>query len=142
MAAPKTQPTGADVAAYLDALRPERRRQDARRLDALFREATGWAPQMWGDSILGYGRYRYTYASGRSGDWLATGFAPRKAALSVYIMPGYAEFGDLLARLGKHKRGKSCLSIVSLADIDDTALTDLIRAGLADLAARWPVQPT
>jgi hypothetical protein len=138
----KTQPGGADPAALLAALEPERRRADARALDALFREVTGFAPVIWGDGILGYGRYEYTYASGRSGAFLATGFAPRKTAFSIYIMPGYAEFGDHRARLGKHTAGKACLYVKRLSEIDTAVLADLVRAGLADLGARWPVHPT
>lgn len=111
-------------------------------LDGLFREVTGWSPQMWGPSIIGYGVYHYTYYSGRAGDFLATGFSPRKANLSIYIMPGYADFGDLLSHLGKHKLGKSCLYINRLADVDAAVLKELIAAGLRDLAAKWPVQPT
>lgn len=97
---------------------------------------------MWGEAIVGYGRYHYRYKSGREGDFLATGFAPRKSALSIYIMPGYADFGDILARLGKHKTGKSCLYVNKLADIDLEVLADLIRAGLCDLATHWSVEPT
>lgn len=142
MAENKTQPTGADVDAYLASVEPARRREDARRLDTIFREVTGFRPEMWGPSIIGYGRYHYVYASGREGDFLATGFAPRKANLVLYIMPGYADFGDILARLGKHRLGRSCLYINKLADIDEAALRELIRAGLEDLGKRWPVIPT
>ncbi len=138
----KTQPTGASVTDFLASVEPERRRHDAQALAGLFREVTGFAPQLWGESILGYGRYHYRYASGREGDFLATGFAPRKANLSIYIMPGYADFGELLSRLGKHKIGKSCLYVNTLADIDTAVLGELIRAGLRDLAGHWPVEPT
>lgn len=141
MSANKTQPTDMDVSHFLNAVEPDRRRQDALRLDAIFRQVTGFDPVMWGPSIVGYGRYHYTYATGRQGDFLATGFAPRKASLSVYIMPGYADFGEILGRLGKHKTGRSCLYINKLADIDEDALRDLIRAGLRDLNSHWPVQP-
>ncbi|MDJ0826814.1 MAG: DUF1801 domain-containing protein [Rhodobacter sp.] len=142
MAENKTKPTGADVGAFLEAVEPERRRLDGLRLDQIFREVTGWSPVMWGPSMVGYGRYHYIYKTGREGDALATGFSPRKAALSIYIMPGYADFGDLLARLGKHKHGKSCLYVNKLADIDEAVLRELIAAGLRDLATYWPVQPT
>ena len=137
----KTVPTQANVGAFLAAVEPERRRLDAERLDVLFRSVTGFVPQMWGPSIVGYGRYDYVYASGRSGSFLATGFSPRKAALSIYILPGYADFGPLLSRLGKHKTGKSCLYINKLADVDTDVLAELIRAGLDDLAGHWPVKP-
>lgn len=96
---------------------------------------------MWGPSIIGYGKYDYRYKSGREGAFLATGFAPRKAAFSIYIMPGYTDFGDILSRLGKHRTGKSCLYVNKLSDIDPDILAELIRAGLDDLATRWPVRP-
>ncbi|KJZ18335.1 DUF1801 domain-containing protein [Loktanella sp. S4079] len=139
MADNKTQPTYQDVAAFLAAVTPQRRREDAVVLDALFREVTGWTPCMWGSSIIGYGQYHYVYDSGREGDFLATGFSPRKANLVIYIMPGYADFGDLLGRLGKHKLGRSCLYINKLADVDLDVLATLIRAGLNDLQTRWTV---
>ena len=141
MADRMTQPSDAPVEAFLDAVEPARRRADARVLDALFRKVTGWPPVLWGTSMLGYGRYAYTYASGHSGQSLATGFAPRKANMVVYIMPGYADFSEILSRLGPHKLGKSCLYITRLDAVDQDALSDLIRAGLEDLARLWPVQP-
>ncbi|MDW4498409.1 DUF1801 domain-containing protein [Sulfitobacter sp. D35] len=132
----------ADVAGFLAGIETERRRREASVLDALFRRATGWNPELWSGGMLGYGRYDYTYASGRSGTWFATGFAPRKARLSIYIMPGYADFGEILARLGKHAKGKSCLYLNKLEDADLDVLKELIQAGLADLGRRWPVRPT
>ncbi|MEM9638764.1 MAG: DUF1801 domain-containing protein [Pseudomonadota bacterium] len=127
------------VATFLAAVSPERRHREAGVLDRLFREVTGWAPRLWSGGMLGYGSYDYTYASGRSGSFFATGFAPRKARLSVYIMPGYTDFGTILADLGKHKIGKSCLYINKLEDVDLEVLKRLVRAGLDDLATRWPV---
>ena len=94
---------------------------------------------MWGPSIVGYGRYDYTYPTGHSGSFLATGYSPRKAALSIYILPGYTDYRSILSRLGKHKTGKSCLYINKLADVDLDVLSELIRAGLKDLATHWPV---
>lgn len=138
----KTTATDASVAAFLAAVEPEKKRRDAETLDVLFRRVTGYRPRMWGPTIVGYGQYHYRYATGREGDFLATGFSPRKANLSIYIMPGYADFGDLLARLGKHKTGKSCLYVNRLADIDVQVLEELIRAGLRDLETHWPVEPT
>ena len=138
----KTQPTPQSVADFLQSVDHPVRRADALALDTLFQQITGWQPQMWGPTIIGYGQYHYVYDSGREGDFLATGFSPRKANLSVYIMPGYADFNDILARLGKHKIGKSCLYINKLADIDTDVLAELIRAGLADLDKKWPVKPT
>lgn len=138
----KTVPTGQSVASYLDSVVPARRREDALVLDTLFQDVTGFQPQMWGPSIIGYGRYHYRYESGREGEFLATGFAPRKASMVIYIMPGYADFSDILGRLGKHKLGKSCLYLNKLSDIDADVLAELIRAGLSDLGTRWDIQPS
>ncbi|KMW58522.1 hypothetical protein AIOL_003499 [Candidatus Rhodobacter oscarellae] len=142
MADNKTRPTGAAVSDFLEAVEHPTRRADGLRLHQIFSELTGWQAQMWGPTIVGYGQYHYTYASGREGDFLATGFSPRKANLSIYVMPGYANFGGILDRLGKHKMGKSCLYVNKLADIDEAVLRELIAAGLKDLGTRWGVQAT
>ena len=138
----KTHVTGHDVSAFLEAVEKPQRRADALALDVVFQRVTGFAPKMWGPSIVGYGRYDYRYESGREGQSLATGFSPRAAHLVIYIMPGYGEFGPILDRLGKYKKGKSCLYINKLADIDLTVLEELVRAGLADLNQHWPVNAT
>lgn len=137
----KTQATDQDVTTYLQAVKHPGRRADAIALHALFSDTTGYAARMWGPSIVGYGRFHYRYDSGREGDYLATGFAPRAANLVVYIMPGYTDFGPILDRLGKWKKGKSCLYINTLADVDLGVLRELIRAGLDDLQKFWPVTP-
>lgn len=142
MAENKTQATNASVAAYLAQVLPDRRRKDAVVLDTLFQKVTGWQPRMWGTSIIGYGQYQYHYDSGRSGDFLATGFAPRKANMVLYIMPGYADFSDILSRIGPHKLGKSCLYLGALDRVNLDAVQELIQAGLHDLGAKWPVQPS
>lgn len=142
MAQNKTQPTTVDVDAFLSAVEPERRREDGQALNALFKRVTGWAPVMWGPSMIGYGSYHYRYDSGREGESLATGFSPRKANLSIYIMPGYADYSAILERLGKHKTGKSCLYVNRLSDVDLDVLGELIQAGLDDLGRKWPVRPS
>lgn len=138
----KTTVTPVDPAELIAAVDHPTRRADALVLDGLFRRVTGFQPRMWGPTIIGYGQYHYTYDSGREGDFLATGFSPRKANLSIYILPGYADFGSILDRLGKHRIGKSCLYVNKLADIDLTVLEELVRAGLDDLGKRWPVRPS
>jgi hypothetical protein len=135
-------PTDVDPAAFLASVAPDRRRTEAVALDALFRQVTGWAPRMWGPSIVGYGRYGYRYDSGHAGDTLATGFSPRAAKLVVYILPGFAAAGALLADLGPHRLGKSCLYLTRLDRVDMDVLARLVRAGLDDLATRWTVEPT
>lgn len=138
----KTLPTEACVAEFLDSVEPEARRTEGRALDALFRRATGFAPRMWGASLVGYGRYSYTYDSGHSGQSLATGFSPRKAELVLYVIPGHGDLGPELARLGPHRLGKSCLYLKRLDRVDAAVLEEIIGKGLAQLSARWTVEPT
>ena len=118
----KTMPTGEDPRDFLESLEPERRRRDGLALLELFNTVTQLAPQMWGPSIVGYGRYRYRYDSGREGESLLTGFSPRKTALTLYIMPGYSDLAEPLSRLGKYRLGKSCLYVNKLADVDPDVL--------------------
>jgi uncharacterized protein DUF1801 len=141
MAELKTKASDIPFADWVTTVTPENRQQEARELDAIFQSATGFQPRIWTGGIVGYGAYDYTYASGQSGTWMATGFAPRKAKLSIYIMPGYADFEPILARLGPHSKGKSCLYLTRLDRADPQVLTELIRAGLRDLATHWPVRP-
>lgn len=131
-----------EVSEFLSTVEPERRKGEAAQLDALFRQVTGWQPRFYKGGIIGYGTYDYVYASGRTGTSIATGFAPRKPKLSIYIMPGYTDFSDILGRLGKHTKGKSCLYLNKLVDAELDVLAELIRAGLDDLATQWPVHPT
>ncbi|MEO1639775.1 MAG: DUF1801 domain-containing protein [Pseudomonadota bacterium] len=137
-----TKATEQSVPDFIASVAHPVRRADAETLDTLFRKVTGWKPRMWGPTIIGYGRYAYTYDSGRSGEFLVTGFSPRKANLSLYIMPGYADFQPVLDRLGKYKTGKACLYINKLADVDIGVVEEIIRAGLDDLGKRWPVTPS
>lgn len=136
----KTVANAIDPKAFVDTIEHPTRKADALVLLDLFAQETGFAPTMWGGSIIGYGRYHYTYESGREGDFLATGFSPRKSNLSIYIMPGYQDYAEIMGRLGKHKLGKSCLYVNKLADIDLDVLRELIRTGVADLNKIWPVQ--
>lgn len=135
----KTAPTDVSPRDFLQTVAPARHQSDATALLDLFESVSGYPPVMWGPSIIGFGQYHYRYDSGREGDFLATGFSPRKANLVLYIMPGYQDYSTILERLGKHKLGKSCLYINKLADIDLTVLTELIQTGLTDLNAKWPV---
>ena len=126
MAANKTQPSKASVTEFVNAIEPAEKRADARKIAAMMRRATGKRAKMWGPSIVGYGTYHYKYASGREGDFIVTGYAPRKQALTVYIMAGFSRYGALMKKLGKYKTGKSCLYIKRLADVDEAILEKLI----------------
>jgi hypothetical protein len=131
MAEPKTKATGQSVDAFLDAIEDERRRADCRSLVAMMREATKAEPEMWGAGIVGFGRYRYKYESGREGEWPIVGFSPRKGDLSLYLMPGVGSLGDLTAKLGKYKTGKACLYIRRLEDVDAKVLEAMITKSVA-----------
>lgn len=139
MAELKTKPAPLIEAAWLASVVPERQ-DEARRLLAIFAEETGFPAQNW-SGMAGFGRYDYTYDSGHSGSAFATGFAPRKAELVIYILRGYSDFSAILADLGKHRLGKSCLYLKRLSGVNEDALRRLIRAGLADLGQRWTILP-
>ncbi len=126
MAENKTQRNDGDVLAYLESVENKRRREDSLVLLKIMEEATGEPAEMWGTSIVGFGSYHYRYESGREGDMMLTGFAPRKAALSLYIMGGHERYDELMAKLGKHRTGSSCVYINKLADVDLAVLRELI----------------
>jgi hypothetical protein len=128
---PKTRPTGEAVSDFLHAVEPVRRREDGLRLLEIMTEETGEEATMWGPGIVGFGTYTQTYADGRQADWLAVGFSPRKARMSVYILSGFKGYEALLDKLGKHKTGKSCLYINTLDDVDEGVLRELIRQSAA-----------
>ena len=123
----KTVPTSASVKKFIDGVENQRRHADALVLLEMFGEVTGLEPKMWGPSIIGYGEYHYKYASGREGDFLAIGFSPRKASLSVYVGTKFEGAEDLYASLGKHKRSKACLYINKLDDVDLDVLREILR---------------
>ena len=130
----KTKPNDASVEAFIASLGDEKKRQDAQTLLELMTQATGHAPQMWGENIVGFGSYHYKYATGREGDWFLAGFSPRKQNLTLYIMSGFDQYEVLMPRLGKHSTGKACLYIKKLADIDLDVLRDLVQQSCAHLA--------
>ena len=138
MSDPKTRPNDASVEGFIDAVEHPRRREDARTLLELMQRVTGENPVMWGPSIVGYGSYRYRYASGQESDWPIAGFSPRRQNLSIYIMTGFDQCGELLSRLGKHKIGKSCLYVNKLADVDLDVLETLVRASVAEMKKKFP----
>ena len=126
MAELKTKPGSSSVSAFLKGVDNERRRKDAIEVNAMMERITGEKPKMWGASIVGFGDVHYKYASGREGDWFGVGFSPRKQSLTLYIMPGFKEYGPLMAKLGKYKTGKACLYVNKLDDIDQSVLEELI----------------
>lgn len=139
MAENTTQPTGQDPAEFVAAIDHPTRRADAETLLAMMSRVTGCEPKMWGPSIVGFGRYHYRYDSGREGEFMLTGFAPRKSNLVLYVMPGYEEKTDMLDRLGKHRIGKSCLYVNKLADVDLDVLEEIVTTGLEEMRERYEV---
>jgi hypothetical protein len=137
MAEPKTKPSTQSAAAFVAGLDPSVR-ADAAALLELMGEASGKAPTMWGTSMVGFGRCHMVYDSGRELDWFLVGFSPRKANLTLYIMPGFARYDALLATLGKHSLGKSCLYVKRLADVDLDVLRTLVRESVAAMRAKYP----
>jgi hypothetical protein len=131
----KTKKTAESVTSFLDGLADPAQRKDSRQLVKLMKEATGKPPRMWGPAIVGFGDYHYKYETGREGDWFLTGFSPRKDSLSLYINSGFERYGPLLAKLGKHKTGKSCLYLKTLEDVDLGTLRELIQASVKHMAA-------
>ena len=131
MAEAKTRPTKESVAAFLAAIPDEQRRKDCKAVAKLMQEATGEKPVLWGANIVGFGAYRYEYASGGAGDWPLVGFSPRKNDLTLYMMAGFERHADLLAKLGRHKTGKSCLYLKKLADADPAVLKELVGRSVA-----------
>lgn len=127
MAELKTKRNQGNVEAFLDSVANEKRRQDSFAVLALMEQVTGKKPEMWGDSIVGFGSYDYKYASGREGTWFLVGFSPRVQSLTLYIMAGFDNYDKLLGKLGKHTTGKSCLYIKKLEDVDMDVLKDLVR---------------
>jgi hypothetical protein len=133
MAELKTQAHDGDVEAFLAGVEHDKRREDAFAVLELMKKITKEEPRMWGPSIVGFGEYHYKYESGREGDWFVTGFSPRKQALTVYIMAGFARYEELMAKLGKYKTGQSCLYINKLEDVDRTVLAELITQSVAHM---------
>ena len=133
----KTKPNALLPTEFISKIEHPVRRQDAEVLLQMFTEVTAYPAVMWGQNIVGFGRYHYKYESGRSGDSLITGFSPQKSKLSIYIMPGYQNLDSYLARLGKHKTGAACLYINKLSDIDMSVLRELVLYGVNDVKKKY-----
>ncbi|MCA9541001.1 MAG: DUF1801 domain-containing protein [Myxococcales bacterium] len=137
MADLKTKANEASVDEFIAAVTDDNKRADCHALIEMMRAATGEPPRMWGPSIIGFGTYHYRYETGREGDWPLVAFSPRAKNLTLYIMPGFGEYDALMARLGKHKTGKSCLYVNKLADLDLEVLQALIDGSVATMRQRY-----
>jgi hypothetical protein len=133
----KTKATDASVDAYIEAIADPARQADCRAISHLMQTVTGERPRMWGSSIVGFGSYHYRYESGREGDACATGFSARKTDISVYLTASFPGQEALLARLGKHKMGKACLSIRRLSDVDVDVLQQLVAKSVDAVRKRY-----
>jgi hypothetical protein len=133
MADLKTKQTNRSVKAFLDGVADEKKRQDCYTILSIMKQVTQAEPKMWGSSIVGFGSYHYKYASGREGDWMLTGFSPRKQNLTLYIMPGFEQYEALMDKLGKYKTGKSCLYVKRLEDVDLRVLKELVKRSVAHM---------
>ena len=136
----KTSPTKVKVATYLGAITDDARRADCKTLSALMKRVTGCSPKMWGPSIVGFDSYHYRYPSGHEGDSCVVGFSSGSAHITVYLMPGFeaAETKAALARLGKHRTGKSCLYLKRLADVELDVLEELVVRAVAAMRSLYP----
>lgn len=138
MAENKTQPNSLSVREFVQSVEHQQRRQDAFRLLDIFAEVTQQPAVLWGENIIGYGRYQYQTADKKTHDFMRTGFSPRKQNLALYIMVGFSQFEEKMQALGKFKTGKSCLYINKLSDIDEAVLRALISLSVAEMANRYP----
>jgi hypothetical protein len=136
--AAKTVPTDSKISAFLDGLDNEKRRAESLRLIEAMQRISGEFPVMWGHSIIGFGKYSYTYDSGHSGESMRIGFSPRKGALTVYVVPGFGGKAALLEKLGPHTLGKACLYIKDLDKVDAGALEEIITLSLKETSERYP----
>ena len=135
----KTRPTTRSVKQFVDSVTNERRREDCRAVMKLMTELTGKRPKLWGSSLIGYGSYTYVNTTKKPAQWPLVAVSPRKQDLTVYIMPGFSDYGPLLEKLGKHRTGKSCLYIKRLEDIHLPTLKQLIKRSIADMKRRYDV---
>lgn len=138
MPANKTTKNQDDVSDFLASIAHEKRRTDAGVVLDIMKEITGLEPAMWGKTLIGFDTYHYKYESGREGDSFMLGCSPRKQNLVIYIVNGFSQYGDYLARLGKHKSSVSCLYINKLDDVDMDVLTELMTRSYKDMQAKYP----
>jgi hypothetical protein len=126
MAELKTKPTDESVEVYLNSIEKDTQRKDSFAILNMIRDVSKTEPVMWGSSIIGFGTYKYRYASGREAEWMKIGFAPRKRNLTLYIMDGFDQYDSLLSKLGKFRTGKACLYINKLEDVDLDVLREMV----------------
>ena len=133
----KTTETTASVDDFLNQVADEKKRTDSFKIKAMMERITGHPAKMWGPAIVGFDVYHYKYDSGREGDFMKVGFSPRAQNLTLYIMPGFGRYEELMQQLGKYKTGKSCLYVKKLSDIDEEILKELITKSITKLREKY-----
>ena len=133
----KTVENNGSVADFINSVADETKKADCQKIDAMMQQISGHSPKMWGKSIVGYGIYHYKYASGREGEFMKIGFSPRAQNLTLYIMPGFERYDEIMSRLGKHKTGKSCLYVKKLADVDEDVLKELMTESYGHMTEKY-----
>ena len=137
MATLKTKPTEASVEDFLNTIQDEQCRLDCLELVKICCEVTGEPAKIWGENMIGFGKYHYKYKSGHEGELFLTGFSPRKQNLTIYIMTGFQDYNELLQNLGKHKTFSSCLYLKKLEDVDRRVLKKLIAVSVEDMKKKY-----
>ena len=138
MTANKTTQNEDSVKEFLKKIEDPEKQKTSWQILEIIKEISGKDPKMWGDSIIGFGKYHYKYATGREGDWMRIAFSPRKQNFSIYIMDGFDNHSELMEKLGKYKTGKSCLYIKKLQDIDIKILKELMKKSLLNMEKLYP----
>ena len=133
----KTTQTEESVYDFLEKVPDQNKRDDCKVIIEMMKKITGLPPKMWGPSIIGFGTYHYKYESGREGDMLKVGFSPRKNNITLYIMPGFDRYHDIMKTLGKYKVGKSCLYIKGLSDVNKVQLLSLIEESYSYMTTKY-----
>ena len=134
----KTKQNENSVDDFIKKIEDPKKLKESKQILKILKDISKKTPRMWGDSIIGFGKYHYKYASGREGDWMRIAFSPRKQNLTLYIMDGFDNYGEILEKLGKFKTGKSCLYIKKLQDIDIKILKELVKKSLLNMDKLYP----
>lgn len=134
----KTTKNNKSVPDFVSKIEDKQKMKDTKEILKIFKEITGRKPKMWGPSIIGFGEYKYKRSNGKEFSFLRTGMSPRKNALTIYVLPGYDDYSNLLQKLGPHKKGKSCLYIKNLEDVDTIILKKIIEKGWKEMNKRYP----
>ena len=137
MAELKTKENKASVEKFLKGVSDEKKQEDSFTILTMMKKITKEEPKMWGPSIVGFGKYHYKYESGREGEMCITGFSPRKQNLTIYIMPGFKKYEELMKKLGKYKTGKACLYINKLEDVDMKVLKELVESSFKYMKEKY-----